>query len=325
MTINIVEVKKRLEALLNDSNLVNEYIRAYGPRIDIKHIKAIKDKKLQSIRNPESDKGEDPVFEITVKCPVCNQDNIVCYELRAKSLQIMFNKFLVPIYIGAGNYKAVDYTLIYTTVCHRCLFASPDKNDFIRKIKSATGESKSQLNSNVIMGLQEKIGERKAILKSITDYEGFFKRPRTDDAAILSLRLAMMRANVEAWFELPYSFYKLGSYSLRIAKITKDMGGDNREILREALGYFEEAFRSSNCQAEEIEMQVIYQSAALYLKLGEHKIANSYIQVFANLKNARLLEMKTNSSLTTVAIDKWSDKIKYLWEDRDREDLFKDE
>ena len=325
MAIDVLEVKRRLLALINDPNLVNEYIRMYGPSIDIKSIKSIKEKKLKSIRDAEAGGGEDPVFEILVTCPVCNQKEIPCYELKSKSQQIILNKFLVPAYKGASGHRSIDYTLIYTTVCPRCLFASPDKNDFTRDNKSGPGEIKSQLGSNVLMTLQEKIGERKALMKYVTDYRQYFTRPRSDEAAITALRLAMLRANVEAWHELPYSFYKLGSYALRIAKIIKDRGGDNRETLREALGFFEEAFRTSNCPSEEIEMQVIYVIVALYLKLADQKSANSYIGVFTNLKNNRQAEMKDNPALNTITIERWTAKAKYLWEDRDEPDLFKDE
>ena len=325
MTIDVVEVKRRLLALINDPNLVNEYIRTYGPTIDIKNIKAIKEKKSKSIRETEGGEGKDPIYEIFIKCPVCNQKDIICYEQRAKSQQIILNKFLVPSYKATSGYKTVDYMLINTTVCPRCLFASPDKNDFTRDNKSGPGEIKTQLTSNVLMTLQERIGERKALCKSVSDYVQYFRRPRTDEAAIASIRLSIMRANVEAWYELPYCYYKMGSYSLRIAKIIKDMGGDNREILREALDYFEEAFRTSNCPSEEIEMQVLYSIVALYLKLGDQKSANSYIGVFSNLKNSRKAEMKEDPKLNTIAIEKWEGKAKYLWEDRDEEDLFKDE
>jgi len=322
MTIDVTEVKRRLQALLNDSNLVNDYIRQFGPTIDIKHIKAIKESRSRHVREDENEEGEDPVFEVKVKCPVCNQDSIICYELRAKSQQITQNKFLVPLYNGAFGFKTVDYTLIAVTVCPRCLFASPDKKDFSRE---GTGDLKSQLPSNVLITLQEKIGERRAILKSVNDYSGYFKRPRSDEAAIDSYRLAMTRAQVEAWYEQPYALYKLGAYALKIAKILKDSGNDNREALREALTYYEEAFRTSNCPSEEIEMQVVYVIVAIYLKLGEFKKANSYIGVFNNLHNTRTTEMRENPKINTIVIDKWTDKAKYLWEDRECTDLFKNE
>ncbi|MBD3316762.1 MAG: DUF2225 domain-containing protein [Chitinivibrionales bacterium] len=325
MTIDVAEVKRRLKALLNDTNLVNEYIRCYGPTIDIKNIKEVKEKRARSLRATEEGNGEDPIFEIQVTCPICNQEEVTCYELRAKSQSIVHNKFLVPLYKGALGYRTVDYTLLSATVCPRCLFASPDKKDFTRPAGTSVPESKSQLSSNAVMALQEKIGERRAFLKNVSDYEGYFARPRTDDAAIASYRLACMRANVEAWFEQPYSLYKLGAYSLRIAKIIKDGGGDNREVLHEAMGYFEETFRTSNCPAEELEMQVIYSVTALALKLGDPKKANSYLGVFANLKNSRLTEMKENPKLNTATIQKWEDRARRLWEDRDEADLFANE
>jgi uncharacterized protein (DUF2225 family) len=326
MTIDVVEVKRRLLALLNDSNLVNEYVRQYGPSIDIKNIKAVKEaKKRNSVHLEEGGIGEDPIYEIKVKCPVCNQENITCYELRAKSQQILQNKFLVPIYVGTAGFKTLDYTLLSVTVCPRCLFASSDKKDFYRFDNTNRSEIKTQIASNVILTLQEKIGERKALLKTVTDYESHFKRPRTYESAIDSYRLCCSRANVEAWYEQPNALYKLGAYNLRIAKIIKDSTGDNTETLREALGFFEEAFKTSNCPTEEIEMQVIYLITVLYLRLGDFKKANSYIGVFNNLHNARNAEMRENPKLNTVIIDKWADKAKYLWDDRERTDLFCEE
>jgi len=227
----------------------------------------------------------------------------------------------VPSYEGASGFKTVDYSFLAVTVCPRCLFASPDKKDWNR----AEGDAKSQIPGNVVMTLQERIGERRALLKSVSDIDGYFKRPRIKDAAIASYTLAISRAHVEAFYEQPYALYKLGAYSLRIAKILKDAGNDNRETLREALGYYEEAFRTSNCPSEEIEIQVIYSIVALSLKLGDPKKANSYIGVFSNLHNDRVIEMKDTPKLNLILIDKWTEKAKLLWEDRDREDLFKDE
>jgi len=326
MAIELTEVKRRLLALLKEQTLVDEYILQYGPVIDIKHIWAIKEthnKDPQKIDDHQP--GEDPIFTVSVKCPICNQENIICYELRAKSQQITQNKFLVPIYEGALGFKTVDYTLIAVTVCPRCLFASPDRKDFGRHEAGTHSDQKSQLTGNVLITLQEKIGERKAIVKDIENCENHFKRPRTYESQLDSYKLSVSRAKVEAWYELPYAFYKLGAYSLRIAKILKDHNVDNQSFYVEALHYFEEAFRTSNCPSEEIEMQVIYLICALYLKVGDQKKANSYIGVFNNLHNARVTEMRTDSKLNTTIIDKWSDKAKNLWEDRDSPELFKDE
>lgn len=326
MTIQVAEVRRRLHALLHDENLVHEYIRQYGPTIDIKAIKAIKEYKTKtSGHTGEDGSGEDPIYEVELTCPVCNRDKITFYDLRAKSQQITQNKFLVPCYEGVAGYKSVDYTMLTVAVCPRCLFSSSDKKDFIRRSPAGAQTLKSQLISNVVTGLQEKIGERKTVLGNISNCEEHFRRPRTADVAMTSYRLCISRASVEAWYEQPYSVYKMGAYTLRIARIMKDSGMDNTENLKEALGYLEEAFRVSNCPSEEIEMQVIYLIVALSLKLEDQAKAHSYLAVFSNLRNARLAEMKEDASLNCVVIDKWNDKAKTLWEDRDEPDLFANE
>ncbi|KMQ53022.1 hypothetical protein CHISP_0243 [Chitinispirillum alkaliphilum] len=320
MSIDVVEVKRRLLALLNDPNMVNDYLRRYGPVIDIKKIKAVKKNRASdSLPNREND----PIYEITVKCPVCNQDKITGYELRAKTQQVVQNRFLVPSYEGTMNYETVDYSLLAVTVCPRCLFASPDKKDFIKKQLSGPGEVKSQLSSHIIMSIQERTGERKAQLSPVSDFTSYFNRPRNFEASIDSYKLAMSRAKAESWHEQPYSYFKLGSYALRVAKIMQDNHIDDTDILKEALGYFGEAFRTSNCPSEELELQTIYLIVALCLRLNESKKAHSYIGVFTNLKNTRLEEMRENPKLNTTAIDRWNDRAKFLWEERDDPDLFK--
>ncbi|NLW33244.1 MAG: DUF2225 domain-containing protein [Fibrobacter sp.] len=326
MTVDVTEVKRRLNLFLNDPDLVDEYIERYGPLIDMKKIREMKDVRDARLKklNP-MDTGDDPLFQIMVKCPVCYKDQIPCYELKAKSQQITLNKFLVPLYEGAGGFRSCDFSYITVTVCPQCLFASPDKKDFSRKSSANNSWIKGQLSGNLISALKEKTEERKEIIKNVNDYADYFKHPRLDNSAIASYRLAMARAKVEAWHEQPYAFYKLGSYALRIAYIMKEVHQDNTKVLIEALSYFEEAFKTSNCPQEEIEMQVIYLIVALNLKLGDFKKANSYIGVFSSLHSTRVAEMKDNPKLNTVHIDKWSDKAKYLWEDREISDLFENE
>jgi uncharacterized protein (DUF2225 family) len=319
MTIDVAEVKRRLNALLNDSNMVNDYIRQYGPTIEIKNIKAIKDEKAKALTaSSEKGNGSDPVFEIKVTCPICSHENITCYELRAKSQMITKTRFLVPVYQGAAGYRTVDYSTLSVSVCPKCLFASPDKKDWNRQ----DGDVQTQLPNNVIMTLQERIGERRALLKNISDIEGYVRRPRVINAIISSYNLAKARASVEAFYEQPYSYFKLGSYTLRSAKLLKNTGDEYTELLHEALGYFEEAFRMSNSPSEEIEMQVVYTIVALCIKLKDQKKANSYLQVFTKVYNDRIQEMQSNSKLNTLIISKWNDKAKQLWDDRDNPELF---
>ena len=94
---------------------VNDYIRQFGPTIDIKHIKAVKEAKTKGLSTGDNGVGDDPIFEIKVTCPVCGRDDLTCYELRAKSQQILKNKFLVKKTSGYWTYElclksALKYT-----------------------------------------------------------------------------------------------------------------------------------------------------------------------------------------------------------------------
>jgi len=318
------EVKRRLLILMKDVNLVNEYIRRFGFTINPKHIREIKEGTCVVPEEPEVsvEDGEDPIFETFVNCPVCGLNKIVRYELRAKSQQEQRTVFLVPMYSGAKGYQTADYTRHAVTVCSQCLFASPDKKDFNYPSVTGKGEEKSALTSNILSMLREKTDERKILLSPLTKFENYFKKPRTTTIVIDSYRLAIARAQVEAWSDLPYSYFKLGSYSLKIAHLKKSTKVDDTENLTDALQFFEEAFRKSNCPNEDLEMQSLYLIIALKMRLGDLTGANSYLSTYSKLINERMEEMKTKPSLNTNCIEKWSDKSRYLWEERENPALF---
>ncbi|MDR0305635.1 MAG: DUF2225 domain-containing protein [Chitinispirillales bacterium] len=322
---NDTEVKRRLLILMKDIGLVNEYIKRYGYTINVKYIKEIKDRASgNAYVEPEAvqEEGEDPIFETLVNCPVCGRNKIVRYELRAKSQQMQQTVLLVPIYSGAKGYKTADYTRDAVTVCPDCLFASPDKKDFCFPSVTGKGEEKSALPSSVISDLKGKTDDRKILLAPLTKFENYFKKPRTTDVVIDSYKLAMARAQAEAWFEQPYSFFKLGSYALKIAHLQKAGKADDTETLTEALRYFEEAYRKSNCPNEDIELQCLYTIIALKIRLNDYTSANSYLTAFSKLISERNEEMKTKPNLNTNCIEKWQDKSRYLWEERENPDLF---
>lgn len=324
MRADAAEVKRRLLLLMKDVNLVNEYIRRYGHNINIKNIKAVKENRPERNHKSRSDGTniKDPIFEIKVACPVCGRDDIACYELRAKSQQIKLNHFLMPVYSGANGYPTVDYNLFSVTVCPECLFASPDKKDFNRKALSGSGEVKAQHPVNLLSSLKEKSKERKNLLSPVVNFESYFRNPRSASVAIDSYRLAMARAQQEAWYEMPYSYFKLGFYALKIARIQSDDHLDDTEALKEALGFFEEAYRTSNCPSEELELQVIYLIIVILIRLGDPEKANSYFSVFGDLKENRVEEMKQNPRLTISTIKKWTEKARFIWEERENPSLF---
>jgi uncharacterized protein (DUF2225 family) len=330
MTIDLAEINKRLFIVFRDNTKVHEYLRHYGPVIDAAFVNEFnKEIDQRSIRREQNnEEGDDPIFTLTVSCPVCGQNDIKGFELRAKSQAISQNKFLVPLYKGANGYRTVDYTLLSVTVCPRCLFASPDKKDFSRPATDTANEVKSQITSNIILSLQEKIGERKKMVSGIANYSAYFDRSRIDQAAIDSYRLAIARTRVETWHEVPYAFFKQGSYTLRCAKLFKDGGKNNTEHLHTALTCFEESFRRSECASEEVEIQVLYLLIALSARLGIAKKAKIYTSVYKSLyvnNKDRGKKPAMENVAPPALIILWKDKIEMARDSLDDKNFFKDE
>jgi uncharacterized protein (DUF2225 family) len=265
---------------------------------------------------------QDPVFSSTVNCPICGHTGIVCYELRAKSQQVVQTVFLVPVYSGSSGYQTVDYTRLSVTVCPMCLLASPDKKNFNYPSITGKGEEPSSLQASVIMSLKEKIEEHKLLLPDALGNVDYFKRERSAQVAIQSYRLAMARAAIEAELQQPYSYFKMGSYALKIAYLMKCEGQDDTGPLTEALGLFETCYQKSECPSDELEMQVVYLNVVLPIRLGDFGKANSYLNSFSKLKTDRIEAMKKNPALNTKWIEKWEDKSRYMWEERENPKYF---
>ncbi len=325
MPVDVKEVKRRLLVFLKEENLVTEYIRRFGPTIDIKNIKAVKEQVEAdvSLDSAATRDGIDPIFESPVICPVCSKDNIVSYELKAKSQQIVDNRLLQQEYIGAMGHRSVDYDTIAVTICSRCLFASPDKKDFSTTNRITGKTVASQIPPNVILTLQEKIGERKSVVAGIASVDDYFRRPRKTDAAIASYTLAGMRAKVEAYHELPNSLYKLGFYFIKMAKLISNKREDDTPALQEAVSYFEECFKNSNSSGEAAEYRVLYMIVALHIRLGQEKKAHPFLAAFEKIRLEQTQKAKEDPRINLSIIDTWLDKAKNLWEDRQRDDLWK--
>ncbi|MFH1759743.1 MAG: DUF2225 domain-containing protein [bacterium] len=324
MPVNIKEIKRRLKILLKEENLIDDYIRRFGPKIDIKCINQMREENEPTTdKTEENDSGgENPIYNIMVSCPVCDKKDITFYDLRAKSQQITYSIYNVPSYQGAKGYKTVDYNRYDVTICPRCLFASPDKKDFKTVSKYSNKIEESQIPADVIMSLQEKIAERKAKLAGIKNTENYFQIPRNNDAFEASYRLAIARAEVEEMHDIPNSLYKLGAYTLKIAELYKKNGRDNTDILKQALNYFCQGFKKSDIKGEANEYQMIINIVALHIRLGSPEKANQYIQSLEKIKTDMQTAAKDDPSINITNIEKWISKVKRLWEDRNQTELF---
>ncbi len=315
-------VRKKLEVLLKDELLVQKYLRVYGPKLDMNNINKIKQDQLKAAPDGAAGDKDDPTYIIKVKCPVCNQADLACYEAKAKSLTANLDKFLVPRYTGVKPFRTVNYTLMAVTVCPSCLFASPDKKDFLTFSVQARAENKSQLSPFVLEDLRKKVDERKALINS-PDFTAYFQHPRNTEAAINSYRLAIHRALVEASLETPLAWYKAGMYSLKIALLLRDGGKPDDPVLKDAAGYLAKSFQQSELKNPEMEYQLVYLVSALYLRLEDQAQCQNYLGVLDKMKSELTKAAKDDPGITTAHVDRWLDKAKELWTDRETPDLWK--
>jgi len=316
-------VRKKLEVLLKEGALVDLYLRTYGPRIDMNYVAKVK--QAQQKQGGEGAPGDkdDPTYQIKVKCPICNQNDIVCLELKAKSLTTTLDRFCAPRYQGVKGFRPMNYTLEAVTVCPACLFASPDKRDFVTFSVQTRSENKSQLGPFVLEELRKKVEERKMMVAPVSDYSAHFRRPRSVDAAIHSYRLAVHRALVEAALETPLAWYKAGMYGLRIALMLRDAGKDDASVLKDSAGYLAKSFRNSELKSPEAEYQLVYTLSALYLRLDDQAQCQAFMGVLDRIKSELGKKEKDDPSVSTSHVEKWLEKAKDLWTDRELPDLWK--
>lgn len=317
-------VRKKLEVLLKDENLVQTYLRTYGPRLDMTYVAKVKAAHAKAIAG-DGAAGEngDPTYQIKVKCPICNQNDIVCHELKAKSLTTVPDRFMAPRYQPVKGFRPLNYSLAAVTVCPACLFASPDKRDFVTFSVQARAENRSQLGPFVLDELRGKVEERKMLLAPVSDFAAHFKQPRSAEAAVHSYRLAIHRALVEASLETPLSWYKAGMYGLRIALLLRDSGKPDDAILKDSADYLAKSFRNSELKSPEMEYQLLYVLSSLYLRLGDQAQCQAYLGVLDKTKAELAKREKEDPTVNTTHVEKWLEKAKDLWTDRESPDLWK--
>jgi len=315
-------VRKKLEVLFKDEALVEKYLRVFGPRLDMNNVTKLKQEQIRAAAadGTPGDK-DDPTFQIKVKCPVCNQADIACYELKDKSLTSALDRSQVPRYTGVKPFRSVNYSLFSVTVCPSCLFASPDKRDFLTFSVQARAENKSQLSPFALDELRKRVDERKKIVP-VPDFAAFFAHPRRPEAAIAGYRLAIHRALAEASLETPLAWYKAGMYEIKIALLQRDAGKDDTDILKEAAKYLANSFRASELKLPDQECQLVYLLSALFLRLGDQAQCQSYLGVLEKWKGEIAKGQSQNPDLTAAHVDRWLDKAKELWTDREQPDLW---
>jgi len=354
---NTQEIHRRLMVLFkNRSDMADAYISKFGTEINMKNIQAIRTEfpgmgdtnSMPAAQTEEpvpeapkdptdivfkfSDKAfeptqtdptkESPLYPRVVDCPICKKWGLNSQELRAKSLSIMNDPFMAPVYKSTGQFQEINYLLACVTVCEGCLLASPDRKDFVLYNRTTRQNQDSQLAPQVIRELKETTDKRKAFFEKTGIGDILFKIPRSHAAAIVSYQFADIRAEVEAGAKVQGAYFKRGNYWTRIALLCRQAGMDDHLPLQIAAEHFKTAFYMSDFPKVDLECQTIYILFNLFLYFGKPKEARDYLNVLD--KNRQDLEKMENPPEESLApIRKWLEMGKNRWEYRDEPNFWK--
>jgi len=317
-------VRRRLRVMLGSDKLVEEYIQKHGFRIEMTKVQSMRSvtEKVLDIAAATETAADDPVFTVFLKCPSCYMTNLPSYELKAKSLQVMVDKFGMPHYRALGKYKVVDYNLLSVTVCPQCLFASPDKRDFIGRDPARNREIPPRLHQGELAAILAVADDRANWLsgQNLDPMKDLLPRSRTTHAGLACYELAILRATIEFARNVPFSAYKMAGYTLKQGVIAESYQMDPVPYWVKALKTYLTCFEKSNAPGFNYEGQVLYQVIALALRLNQMEIAGSYIGVLDRSK------MRVESANVEPAISqqftRWYNAARELWSDRENPDLW---
>jgi uncharacterized protein (DUF2225 family) len=274
---------------------------------------------------PQTDsKLESPLYPRTVDCPVCRKWGVKSEDLRAKSLTIENDPFLAPVYRTTGRWREINYLLYNMTVCDSCLTSSPDRKDFVIYNPTTRQNQFSQLPMPVLKQLRDTTEQRKAFVEKSGVGDSLFKIPRSYAGAIVSYRLADMRAEIEADAKVMGAYYKRGNYWTRIALLCRQAGmkDEDRRALEIAVEHFKTAFMQSDFPKPELEFQSLFIIFSIYLFFEKQKEAMDYMNVLS--KTMKELEKSGDPRNEALAhARKWNTMIRNRWDDRDYPEIWK--
>lgn len=348
------ELRRRLLLLFkNNAQMVDAYISKFGTDICMKNIQAVRaefpgagdtnsvptvQSAEETSNNPtniifkfndkafQTPKGdptlESPLYPRVVDCPVCKKWGINSQELRAKSLSILNDPFMAPVYVSAKQFQEVNYLLASITVCDSCFLASPDRRDFILYNRTTRQNQDSQLPPQLIREMKETTDARKAFFEKTGIGDALFEIPRSYAAAIVSYQFADIRAEAECGAKVPGAYYKRGNYWTRIALLCRQAGMDDRKPLEIATEHFKNAFMLSDFPKLDLEFQTLYILFNLFLYFEKPKEARDYLTVLD--KTRQDLEKAENAPEGALSsVRKWLEMGRARWDDREMPNFWK--
>lgn len=349
------ELRRRLLILFkNDAAMVDAYVVQFGTDINMKSIQAIREQFQASgspapvsapaapaapavavpvarpvyppaaLVQPSFDANlESPIYSVVVDCPVCKLWSLNSYELKAKSLTIANDPFLAPVYESTGKFQPLNFLTASITICTRCLFASPDRKDFVVYNKLRRQSDPSQIPVPILAEMNDATPARLALRDSMGIGDELFKVPRNLAAAALSYQLADMRAAHEVTAGLPNAHFKRASYWIRIALLRRQGGMDDVSALESSLEHYQQAFMHSDFPTPSLEYQSLYVMFSIHLYLGRTKEARDYLAVLDKTRQELEKSNAPSAPANLNLIKKWIDMGRNRWEDREEARIWK--
>lgn len=323
------EIRRRLAIFFNQNmDLVDRYIELHGAKISMKAIQELRDEVPSlptSVVLETNEQGvdsglESPVYPVELECPCCRQKGVLHRELRASAMAVKNDAFLAPAYFPMAKYQSLNYLTVAVAVCPRCLFASPDKKDFIQFNRTTRQNIPSQISMGILSEIQDTLAERQELLDQAKAGKDFSQSPRPYPLAILSYKLADQRAKVESESKTPFSVFKRAHYWTRVALLLRQAQQDDKPALEKALQLFKEAFFQTDFPNANAEFQSCFIIFSLYLRFGMQKEARDYVTVMEQSKK----DVEARKDPTALpALNQWLGMAKARWEDKDNPDLWK--
>lgn len=265
---------------------------------------------------------EPPYYTVLVRCPICQYSPIPFVLPKAKCRNVFFDRFMMAHYTSLAGYTEFDWSSYEITVCPNCYFASPEKTDFITKNWTGNGELPSQLSQIQ----KEKFALAKAhALSIVSDKAGdkkVFVIPRSEEVVQVAFDLAIFKSIIDDKIGLDLGKYRIASYYLKKASIRGLSSSQSEKWLQNSARIYEEFFTTKLMENPEIEFQTLYRLMALNLYLKKFEESFRYFEQFAEIREREIQRGQKEDESYIRCLDKWQEKAKYLWEDREREDLW---
>jgi len=322
-------IRIKLKAIFMKESLVDLYLKRYGEIVNQVYIDELKAEVKaaesgQSVAELSEKAGADAIFECDYVCPACKCNTVIGYNLRSKSQVINETLLLVPHYASMGQYSAVDFSVLQTAVCPKCLYASPDPKDWTRinKFNNTITDSQLSVHTHLLSEIRAQEKERHARFPDAGN-PNYFLRPRTYKKGLESIELSLMRARLEKGHLLPAVNYKIGKQYLKSADIKARNGEDPTEYRNEALKYVESAVKESDCNNLNLELECLYLVIVMSLAAKDKDKAGAFIKVAKDILTAKKAQNNEEPSAELRAdiavVEKWIKRISLQWDYRDED------